>query len=110
MDPLQLIETTPGNYSLLLNAGDTSVEEVIEAAGHEGNGYFWAGVVAWLVAADPSLTGFGMDPEGGMFVAYGTDRSALERLGSRLAELANGPDAMAGLLEAADAAGHDFDD
>lgn len=110
MEPLKLIETKPGNYSLLLNAGDTKVEETIEEAGHEGNGYFWQGVAEWLAAAEPELTGFGFDPEAGMFVAYGTDRPALERLGNRLAEFANDPAAMAEMLAAATAAGHEFDD
>jgi hypothetical protein len=55
---------------------------VIEELGHEPNGYFWAGVAQLLVDTDaPHLRGrFNYDPEGGMFVAHGSDRPALDEL------------------------------
>ncbi|MFI7075140.1 hypothetical protein [Micromonospora sediminicola] len=40
MTLLRLIETTPGQYSLLLDAGTTPVDALVEELGHEPNGYF----------------------------------------------------------------------
>ena len=78
MIPLKLVETTPGNHSLLLNAGTTAVDGVVEEFGHEANGYFWEGIAQLLVATEATdLEGrFKYDPEGGMFVAYGEDVAA----------------------------------
>lgn len=112
MDPLRLIETTPGKHSLLLDAGTTAVDEVVEELGHEPNGYFWEGVAQLLVAEHaPALDGrFGYDPEGGMFCAYGEDREALERLGALMAEVAGDAGRMRRLIADAEAAGFEFDD
>ena len=80
MKPLRLVETQPGAFSLLLNEGETSVDELIEDLGHTANGYFWTGVARWLVTYEaPALEGrFDYDPEAGMFCAYGDDHVALE--------------------------------
>lgn len=112
MDPLSLIETKPGNYSLLLIAGNTPVDEVIEELGHEPNGYFWEGVAQLLVRAEaPHLQGrFGYDPEGGMFCAYGTDRAALAELATHMASVATDAVRARHLVTKADADGFDFDD
>ncbi|WP_238013105.1 Imm51 family immunity protein [Dactylosporangium sp. AC04546] len=112
MHPLKLIETSPGKYSLLLNAGTTDVDGVVEELGHEPGGYFWEGVARYLVAHDkPGLDGrFGYDPEAGMFCAYGSDRAALKELGAALAAVATDAGRIRDLVRAAEAEGFDFDD
>ncbi|MFC0529684.1 Imm51 family immunity protein [Phytohabitans kaempferiae] len=112
MHPLKLVETAPGKYSLLLNAGSTEADEVIEELGHEPNGYFWEGIARLVVQDEaPALAGrFGYDPEGGMFCAYGTDRAALEELGARMGALASDPERTRELVTAAEEAGFEFDD
>ncbi|MFD2765897.1 Imm51 family immunity protein [Micromonospora eburnea] len=112
MRPLRLVETTPGNYSLLLDAGTTTVDEVIEELGHEPNGYFWEGVAQLLVSTEaPDLAArFDYDPEGGMFCAYGTDRPALEELAARMAAVATDADRVRQLVATAAANGFEFDD
>ncbi|WP_432994047.1 Imm51 family immunity protein [Dactylosporangium sp. CA-233914] len=112
MEPLKIMETRPGNYSLLLNAGSTAVDEVVEELGHEPNGYFWEGVAQLLVATEVSeLEGrFAYDPEGGMFVAYGADRPALEQLGAAMSEVAGDADRMRRIVALAAERGFEFDD
>ncbi|WP_214103589.1 immunity 51 family protein [Acrocarpospora catenulata] len=112
MHPLRLIESTPGKYSLLLDAGTTQVDDVVEELGHEPNGYFWEGVAQVLVSTEaPGLEGrFSYDPEGGMFCAYGKDRSALEELATRMAAVAADADRMRRLVADAEADGFEFDD
>ena len=67
LKPLKLIETTPGKYSLLLNAGTTAVDDKIQALHHEPNGYFWEGVAQLLLRLEaPELEGrFNFEPEAG---------------------------------------------
>ncbi|MCO8269582.1 immunity 51 family protein [Actinoplanes sp. TRM 88003] len=112
MDPIKIVETSPGNFSLLLIAGTTDVDGVIEELGHEPNGYFWEGVAGWVVQTEaPALTDrFKYDPEGGMFVAYGTDRPALEELSVRLTAVASDADRARQLVAAAKESGFEFDD
>ncbi|WP_405430384.1 immunity 51 family protein [Micromonospora sp. NBC_00617] len=112
MTLLRLIETTPGQYSLLLNAGTTPVDALVEELGHEPNGYFWEGVAEVLVStAAPTLEGrFAYDPEGGMFCAYGTDRRALEELEARMNAVATDGERMRRLITDAEASGFEFDD
>jgi hypothetical protein len=112
MDPLRLVETTPGSYSLLLDAGTTPVDDLIEELGHEPNGYFWEGVARWLVTTDAlALDGrFAYDPEAGMFCAHGPDRPALEELATRMGAIASHGDRMRQLIASAQAAGFEFDD
>jgi Immunity protein 51 len=111
MTPLRIVETTPGSFSLLLNAGDTKVDELVEELGHIPNGYFWRGVALFLVRTDaPLLAGrFGYDPEAGMFAAYGGDRAALEQLCTLMAAVANDGERLRGLFAAARATGFEFD-
>ncbi len=108
----KLVETTPGRFSLLLHAGTTPVDALVEELGHEPNGYFWEGVARRLVATEaPSLESrFGYDPEGDMFCAYGEDRAALEALGELMDGVAKDDNRMRSLVAAADADGFDFDD
>jgi hypothetical protein len=112
MTPLKLVETTPGSFSLLLDAGTTSVDDLVQELGHEPNGYFWEGVAQFLVGTDaPALEGrVEYDPEGGMFCAYSKDRAALEELGALIAAVANDANRMRRLLAAAEASGFQFDD
>jgi hypothetical protein len=112
MSPLKVIETTPGKFSLLLNTGTTAVDDTISELGHEPNGYFWEGVAMILVEkkAPEIADGFSYDPEAGMFCAYGTDKSALEKLGALMAPLANDPAQMRTLIAEAKADGFEFDD
>ena len=112
MDPLRLIETQPGSYSLLLDAGSTPVDRVISELGHEPNGYFWEGVAQLLVSTSaPHLDGrFRYDPEGGMFCAYGSDRAALEELATHLASVATDAQRARHLVTTAEADGFEFDD
>jgi hypothetical protein len=109
---MRLIETGPGKYSLLLDAGTTAVDDVVEELGHEPNGYFWEGVAQLLVSTEaPMLAGrFSYDPEAGMFCAYGEDRSALEDLAARMGAVATDGDRMRQLIAAAEASGFEFDD
>ncbi|WP_329108435.1 immunity 51 family protein [Micromonospora sp. NBC_01699] len=112
MDAIRLHELTPGKYSLLLNAGSTDVDDVIAELGHEPNGYFWEGIAQLLVSTEaPALEGrFGYDPEGGMFVAYGTDRDALEELATLMRAVATDTERARQLITSAKANGFEFDD
>ncbi len=97
---------------MLLDAGTTQVDDVIEELGHEPNGYFWEGVAQVLVSTEaPALEGrFSYDPEGYMFCAHGSDRTALEELATRMAAVATDADRMRQLIAAAEADGIEFDD
>jgi hypothetical protein len=112
VDPLKLIEIRPGSYSLLLNAGSTVVDEVVEELGHEPNGYFWEGVAQFLAGEQaPGLVGrFDYDSEAGMFCAYGSDRAALEELAAMLAPVANENAQVRDVVARATTAGFEFDD
>ncbi|WP_433220828.1 Imm51 family immunity protein [Dactylosporangium sp. CS-047395] len=112
MTPLKIVETRPGNFSLLLNAGSAPADVVVDELGHEPNGYFWEGVAQLLVATEaPDLDGrFKYDPEGGMFCAYGEDRPALEQLGALMAAVANDPERMRAVVGLAEERGVEFDD
>ncbi|WP_285795400.1 Imm51 family immunity protein [Micromonospora sp. NBRC 107095] len=112
MTLLLMIETTPGEYSLLLNAGTTPVDDLVEELGHEPNGYFWEGVAQVLVSTeDQSLNGrFVYASEGGTFCAHGTDRGALEELEARMNAVATDGERMRRLIRDAEASGFEFDD
>jgi hypothetical protein len=112
MDPLKLIETEPGSYALLLNAGSTAVDEAIEELGHEPNGYFWEGVAQFLVGkqAHGLVSRFDYDSEAGMFCAYGSDRAALEDLAALLAPVTRESVRVRDVVARATKAGFEFDD
>ncbi|MEV5751653.1 immunity 51 family protein [Actinoallomurus sp. NPDC052308] len=109
---MRLIETTPGEFTLLLDAGTTQVDGLVEQLGHEPNGYFWEGVAQFLVDTEaPTLAGrFSYDPEGGMFCAYGEDRTALQELAALMSAVAADGDRMRKLIASAEAGGFEFDD
>jgi len=52
MTPLRLVETEPGSFSLLLEAGTAPVDDVVVQLGHEPSGYFWEGVARYLVSTE----------------------------------------------------------
>jgi hypothetical protein len=112
MDPIKVIETEPGSYSLWLEAGTTDVDDVIAELGHEPNGYFWEGIVELLVRTEATnLEGrFSTDPEGGAFVAYSQDRGALDDLAGRLRAVATDRHGLRKLIEFAESSGFEFDD
>lgn len=112
MTPLRLIETAPGAFSLLLDAGTTQVDELVEQLGHEPNGYFWEGVARFLVTTEAeTLEGrFSYDPEGGMFCAHGDDRAALQELAALMSVVTRDENRMRKLVMSAEAAGFEFDD
>jgi hypothetical protein len=85
--PLELIETTAGNFSLMLTEFDKWAG-AFEEMGQEGGGYGWHGVADALVRIKaPKLKKkFDYDPEGSMFVAFGTDREALGQLARLILE------------------------
>ena len=111
MKPLRMHEHE-GTISLLLDCGNTPVDDAIRDSGHEPNGEFWTGIATLLVEHElTDLEGaFDYDPEAGMFCAIGEDRAALERLGNAMAVVANDPARLTALVAAADAEGFEFDD
>ena len=98
--------------SLLLNAGSTVVDGVIEQLGHAPNGYFWEGVARLLVSTKaPALEGrLSYDPEAGMFCAHGEDRNALEELGRLMAAVATDQERLRRVVAQAKTKGLEFDD
>jgi hypothetical protein len=112
MEPLKVLETEPGSYSLVLYAGEALVDELIRETGHEPNGYFWEGI-AQLVANDahpPILKHVEFDSEAGMFCAYGADRRSLETLGALMAAVVNDRDRLSAALRMAEEQDFEFDD
>ncbi|MFA1543483.1 Imm51 family immunity protein [Actinomadura monticuli] len=109
---MRLIETMPGRFSLLLDAGTTQVDELVEQLGHEPNGYFWEGVAQFLVSTEaPALDGrFAYDPEGGMFCAHSEDRTVLQELAELITPVTTDGDRMRTLITSAEASGFEFDD
>lgn len=107
-----MVETSPDDFSLILDAGTTDVDDVVEEVGHEPNGYFWEGIAQLLVDTEaPHLEGLvDYDPEGGMFVARGSDRAALDELGTLMTEVATDADRLRRLVALAQERGFEFDD
>ena len=112
MEPLTLIETGDSQYSLLLDAGMTAVDAIIEASGHEPNGYFWEGIASVLCETEaPGLNErFELDSEAGMFCAFGPDRASLEALGNMMSRVASESDQLQAVMAKAAEIGFEFDD
>lgn len=112
VEPMRMVETSPGEFSLMLDAGTTDVDEVIEELGHEPNGYFWEGIAQLLVDTEAQrLEGrFEYDPEGDMFVAHGSDRPALDELATLMTAVATDADRLRSLVGLAEDRGFEFDD
>ena len=105
--PLILFEYDhdPGMYSLVLSDNHmVGVDGPFQAAGHEGGGYDWAGVARQIQQREqPALAGrFGMDPEAGMFVAFGEDLEALQALAAELHAAFHDPERLTKLIAGAD--------
>ena len=101
--PFRLFEYdhAPGKYCLLLP--DSRMDptfEVFETNGREGGGYGWADVALQVMRTRaPELEArLGLDPEAGMFVAYGTDLAALRELGELLRAAFHDHAALAALV------------
>jgi hypothetical protein len=107
--PLELFDDP--RPTLILATGGLPADDAVFEAGHAPNGPFWDGVAQWLIRTRlPQLTlRVEYNSEAGMFCAYG-DRSALEQLGTAMAEIANSPDRVGALVAEAEAAGFFFDD
>lgn len=112
MEPLRMLDIRPGTHMLVLDAGTTAVDDVVDELGHTPNGYFWEGAAQLLVATEaPDLDGrFEYDPEADTFVAHGTDLAALERLGALISAVANDPGRLRRLVALAEQRGFEFDD
>jgi Immunity protein 51 len=112
VEPIRMVETSPTVFSLMLDAGTTDVDEVIEELDHEPNGYFWEGIAQLLVDTEaPHLEGrFDYDPEGDTFVAHGSDRPALDELAALMTAVATNPDRLRRLVALARDRGFEFDD
>ncbi|MFE2866716.1 MULTISPECIES: immunity 51 family protein [unclassified Embleya] len=96
---------TPGSYSLLLSdLADPRVMAVFERNGQCSHGYGWEGVARSVVRnRAPELADrFRYDPEGSMFVAYGTDPDALRALGAILRDAFHDDDLLADLIRTGD--------
>ncbi|MFC0036781.1 immunity 51 family protein [Actinomadura rayongensis] len=95
----------PGHYCLMLSDQHMGgSEDVFEECGQYGNGYGWAGVARSAVRARaPELDGrFGLDPEAGMFVAYGEDSDALKALGALMRTAWHDRTELKALIESGD--------
>lgn len=97
-------ETEP---SLVFNCGGLPVEDRVQAAGMEANGYLWEGVLRFL-APDLS-TRLEFDSESGMFCVYGS-AELLEQARSHLTPYLSDPDRISELIEQARTAGFDLED
>ena len=81
-------ENKLGNYSLLLTDQHMvgAIGELFETAGRQSSGYTWADVALQAMrSSSPELEErLSMDPEAGMFCAYGEDLEAIKALGALL--------------------------
>jgi hypothetical protein len=112
MDPIDVMDTGPDEYRLQLVAGTTDVDDVIVEMGHEPNGPFWEGIAELLVATEaPELAErVWFDSEADTFLAYSSDRAALDALAGRLAAAATDGNRVRQLVELAVSRGYEFDD
>ncbi|WP_019629227.1 immunity 51 family protein [Actinomadura atramentaria] len=104
--PLSLFEYDhrPGSYCLMLtDAQMGGASGVFAEHGLEESGYGWAGVARAVLARDPGLENrLGLDPEAGMFVAYGDDLDALRTLAASLHEAIHDHAKLSELIKAGD--------
>jgi hypothetical protein len=101
--PCQLIDNEDGTYSLLLTEFDATAS-VFEEMGQEAGGYGWHGAVEALVRMKaPGLARkVKYDPEASMFVAYGKDRAALEKVAGLIRAAIQDPALLREAIENAD--------
>jgi hypothetical protein len=100
LDPLTLMETSPGKFSLLLRDLDEMAAS-FEAAGHSGSGSSWQTVALHIVEneMDDVAESVEFDSEADTFCARSEDRAALQRLGKRLSELVHHPKRLAKIIK-----------
>jgi hypothetical protein len=105
-------EILPGQFSVLLNAGTTPVDPVVESLGYQPDGYFWTRLACFLVESEaPSLSArLKYDPESSAFCARGSDRGDMERLASLINGVASHKSLLAAVVERAQAAGFDLNE
>ena len=95
-----------GNYTLMLTDQfmvESAQMAAFEAGGREGCGYSWADVALHGIRTKmPKVEErVGMDPEAGMFVAYGEDLVALQQLGAMLRDVFHDPKTLQSWVKAA---------
>jgi hypothetical protein len=105
-DHMKLIDAA-GSSSLTFACGSLPADVAVVVAGHEPNGYFWAGVAEYL--AEGLLAQLEVDPEAGMCCVRG-DRAVLGQLRDVLEGYLDDPERIAQLIREAAAAGFQFDD
>jgi hypothetical protein len=107
-----LHEVSPGQFSLLLNAGTTSVDTAIESLGFQPDGYFWNRLACFLVETEaPSLAGqIEYDSESGAFCARGSNKARLAQLATLINDVASHESRLLAAVERAQAAGFDLND
>jgi Immunity protein 51 len=76
--PSRLVAQDDGSFSLCFD-DFTAGSDIMDEKGLQGGGYTWHAIVEALVRlrAPEIQAAVKYDPEGSMFVAYGTDRDAL---------------------------------
>lgn len=103
--PFLLFQYESGDgYSLILSDGKMGpCEAPLAAAGRDPGGYTWADIAVHLMRSQaPGLPGrLGLDPEAGMFCAYGKDLEALQRLAGLLHGVFHDPKALEAVAKAA---------
>ncbi|WP_205124442.1 Imm51 family immunity protein [Tsukamurella sputi] len=109
IEPLRIVETSPGARSLILVAGGTPSDQAVQELGHEPNGYFWQGV-AERILPDGMTEVIDFDSESGMFCARSADPDTLLVLGTAMAAVVNDPARLREVVAAAKADGFVFDD
>ena len=97
------IDLDDGSRSVFFECDAPPTWKIVEAHGHQPNGYFWAGVANWLISRGlaPEV---GMDPESSMFSAQGAP-AELDAFLAAISPYLLEDDRMAALIEEAD-----FDD
>lgn len=95
--------------SVHFNAGETAVDDTIEKAGHEPNGYFWEGVARFILQGHTLEEKLEFDPEAGMFVAIGAKKD-LEQFVALLQPYTQDAKAIKQLIAKAKQADFEFDD
>lgn len=106
--PIRLRDDVAGAFTTcFFSATLPCTSKTVEALGHEPSGYFWDGVVRWLVDRGkvPDLQ---TDPECATFYAYGS-RDEAEALATALAPYLTDDEAITALLAKAEAADFDLD-
>ena len=103
---MKLIDVA-GSSSVTFRCGDLPTDTAVVAAGHEPNGYFWEGVVQYLLGGLASQVE--LDSEAGMFCAVG-DRALLDQLRGEVEGYLDDPERIARLIKEAEASGFQFDD